>query len=338
MSISGRRLAQLAGISPATAWRALHGQYGVSEEIQRKVLALAKKHQFPLPAMRAPETPNLLNVCASCIDIQGDASAQGFNHRLLTGLQQGAAACGAESSNYQPNGLHEANWPLAVTRQEVDGVILPLGNEFARHPLFPAPVPAVFLFNGPAGADVVTVANFDASLAIGRHLAALGHKRAAYIGFQSNLSVERLYGLRAGLESAGASLPPENTFLRKQVGPDEFRMLTDKLLETARPGDTGPHGVTALMVYNDYFAAVVIQRLRERGVKVPEELSVVGFDNVRPPDYDCPPLTTVAMPLEELGAEAVRMLYWRLAHPHAPPRKLVLAAPLVLGETARAVS
>jgi DNA-binding LacI/PurR family transcriptional regulator len=335
MSISGRRLAQLAGVSPATAWRALHRQYGVSEEIQRKVLALAKKHQFPLPATRAPEPPNLLNVCASCINIQGEVSNQGFNHRLLNGLQQGAAACGAESPNYQTN---EANWPLAVTRQEVDGVIMPLGNEFTRHPLFPAPVPAVFIFNGPAGADVVTVANFDACLAVGQNLAALGHRRVAYIGFRSNLSVERLYGLRAGLESAGASLPSEYTFLHKQAGSNEFRMLTDKLIETARPGDTGPHGVTALMVYNDYFAAVVIQHLRERGVKVPEELSVVGFDNVRPPDYDGPPLTTVAMPLEELGAEAVRMLYWRLAHPHAPPRKLVLAAPLVLGETARAVS
>ena len=338
MAISGRRLAQLAGVSPATAWRALHGQYGVSEEIQRKVLALAKKHQFPLPAMRAPETPDLLNVCASCINIQGEVSTQGFNHRLLNGLQQGAAACGAESPNYQTNWLHEANWPLAVTRLEVDGVILPFGNEFGRHPLFPAPVPAVFIFNGPEGADVVTVANFDASLAIGRHLTELGHRRVAYIGFKTNLSVERLYGLRAGLESAGASLPPENTFLYTHAGPNEFRVLTDKLLETARPGDTGPHGVTALMVYNDIFAAVVIQRLRERGLRVPEDISVVGFDNVRPPEYDGPVLTTVTMPLEEIGAEAVRLLYWRLAHPDAPPRKLVLAAPLVPGETARAVS
>ena len=86
------------------------------------------------------------------------------------------------------------------------------------------------------------------------------------------------------------------------------------------------------MVYNDIFAAVVIQRLRERGLRVPEDISVVGFDNVRPV------LTTVTMPLEEIGAEAVRLLYWRLAHPDAPPRKLVLAAPLVPGETARAVS
>ena len=141
--------------------------------------------------MRAPETPDLLNVCASCINIQGEVSTQGFNHRLLNGLQQGAAACGAESPNYQTNWLHEANWPLAVTRLEVDGVILPFGNEFGRHPLFPAPVPAVFIFNGPEGADVVTVANFDASLAIGRHLTELGHRRVAYIGFKTNLRYRR---------------------------------------------------------------------------------------------------------------------------------------------------
>jgi len=70
---------------------------------------------------------------------------------------------------------------------------------------------------------------------------------------------------------------------------------------------------------------------------VPEDVSVVGFDNAARPDwYDGPPLTTVAMPLEEIGAEAVRLLYWRLAHPDAPPRRLVLTVPFVPGETTRA--
>ena len=61
---------------------------------------------------------------------------------------------------------------------------------------------------------------------------------------------------------------------------------------------------------------------------------MVGFDNAARPDwYDGPPLTTVAMPLEEIGAEAARLLYWRNTHPRVPRRRLLLAAPFVAGET-----
>ena len=127
----------------------------------------------------------------------------------------------------------------------------------------------------------------------------------------------------------------------------------DQLGMTQKTGDPGPDGraateprpvsgrggvgFTALMCYNDYMAAAAILHLRAHGVRVPEDVSVVGFDNVRPDWYDGPALTTVTMPLEEIGAEAARLLYWRLAHPDAPPRRLVLNASLVAGESARAV-
>ena len=109
--------------------------------------------------------------------------------------------------------------------------------------------------------------------------------------------------------------------------------MTDQLLAIAR----NEVGFTALMAYNDYMAAGVILRLRERGVRVPEDVSVVGFDNVRPAWYDGPDITTAAMPLEDLGAEAARLVYWRLAHPAAPRRRLALTAPFVPGETTRQV-
>jgi LacI family transcriptional regulator len=338
VSISTRRLAQLAGVSHVTVFRALKGRDAVGEKTRNKILAMARKHDYPLPPVRAQETPHLLNVIASRIYIGCEDSAQGFNHRLLAGLQLGAAACGAELANFQPQGTEPDTWPLVVARREVDGVVMSLGNEFAQHPQYPAPVPAVFIFSGPEGADVVTVEDFDAGMNLGAYLAALGHRRVAYIGFMSNMSIKRLYGLHAGLHSAGGSVPDEYVFTMHQGGPVDFCGFTDRLLEAVRPDEPGPKGVTALMVYNDYLAAVVIRRLRERGVRVPEDISVVGFDNVRPAGYDGPALTTIAMPLEELGAEAARLLYWRKAHPDAPPRKLVLATSFVQGATTRVVS
>jgi DNA-binding LacI/PurR family transcriptional regulator len=341
MSISIRRLAQLAEVSPSTASRVMRGRGDVDAETRRKVLALARKHNIPLPAMPVQETPNLLKSMCSMVNTQRDESPsdQGFFHRLLKGLTQGAADCNAELLNIEqppniPGLAWKTEWPLAVNRRQVDGAVLVMGDELVPHPPFPAPVPTVFMFAGPPQADVVTVANFDGGRLLGEHLAELGHRRVAYIGSRSSLSLERLAGLRTALELHKGTVPPELTSIPPRVGArEDVALRLDARGMIQKAGDPGPDGFTALMCYNDYMAAAAIMHLRQHGVRVPEDVSVVGFDNVRPGWYEGPVLTTVAMPLEEIGAEAARLLYWRLAHPGAPPRRLVLVAHLVAGET-----
>ena len=347
MSISIRRLAHLAGVSHVTVVRALHGRDAVSEQTRQRILALARKHHFPLPVARPPTMTKLLNVLCSMIDTDTDETKaeHGFNRRLLAGVRRGAADCGAELTNFV---LDADTWPLVVNRRQVDGVVIERGDGSDFGLPLPLPIPAVFLFGGPDDADVVTVANFDAGIALGRHLAALGHRRVGFLGPETAISRERLAGLRTGLEAAGGFAPPE--CVRVHVGAGartRTATMTDDLLQAARSGPNGLPvvespaadnvGFTALMAYNDYMAAAAVMRLIERGVRVPEDVSVVGFDSVRPDWYDGPALTTVAMPMEEIGAEAARLVYWRLAHPGAPHRRLVLSAPLVPGETTGAV-
>jgi len=337
MSISTRKLGKLAGLSHVTVFRALKGSDAVSEKTRRRVLALARKHNYPLPVARTQETPNLLRVMCSLIDIESDEThtERGFNRRLLAGLHLGAREVGVDLANFR---MPEDVWPLVVVRRQVDGVVLTLGDELAPHPPFPLDIPAVFIFSGPPQADVVTVANFDGGRLLGEHLADLGHRRVAYLGSRSTLSLERLAGLRTALELRKGTVPPELTSIPPRVGGrGSVAVELDKTGMTQKAGDRGPDGFTALMCYNDYMAAAAIEHLRKHGVRVPEDVSVVGFDNVRPGWYEGPALTTVAMPLEEIGAEAVRFLYWRLTHPKAPPRRLVLAASFVAGETTRAV-
>jgi DNA-binding LacI/PurR family transcriptional regulator len=104
---------------------------------------------------------------------------------------------------------------------------------------------------------------------------------------------------------------PEDVITWPNAGGREMTVrMTDQLLAIARNEvgraatefrpDKGRNevGFTALMAYNDYMASAAVIHLRERGVRVPEDVSVVGFDNAARPDwYDGPPLTTVAMPL-----------------------------------------
>ena len=335
MAITMRRLAQLAGVSHVTVLRALHGRDAVKDATRKRIVELAKKNHFPLPPARETATPNLLKSLCSMVNLHHDEpqSDQGFHHRLLNGLTQGAAACGVELLNIGPSlttiGSSMIEWPLVVNRKQVDGAAFILGDEFAPHAPFPAPVPTVFIFNGPSKADVVTVANFDSGRLLGAHLAELGHRRVAYLGSRSSMSLERLAGLRTALELCGGSVPLELTRIPAQAGGRELAVKSmDALLAAARRNKVG---FTALMCYNDYMAAAAILRLRELGIRVPEDISVVGFDNVRPDWYDGPALTTAIMPLEEIGAEAVRLLYWRLSHPDAPRRRLLLTTDIVIG-------
>jgi len=338
LETSIRRLAQLAGVSPSTAWRAIRGAYGIREETRLAILALARTHHIPLPASPARKTPDLLNSMCSIIpfDASGDRSSQVFESRLLGGVEAGAMSCGVETVNINraaPAPL-KWEWPLLANRRQVDGVVLLVGDETWLHPSFPGPVPSVFIFSGPPEADVVTVGDLGSSVALGQHLRRLGHRRVVYLGPQTDMSLRRLAGLRNGLDPCGGAVPADCVWIRRNIGGRAATvMLVDAILQRLRPGDPGENGFTAMMVYNDYMAAAAVMRLRERGVRVPEDVSVVGFDNVRPPWYDGPSLTTAAIPLEEIGAEAVRMLYWRLAHPDTPPRRLSLLAPFVAGET-----
>ena len=85
-------------------------------------------------------------------------------------------------------------------------------------------------------------------------------------------------------------------------------------------------------------AAGVVAELTRRGLRVPEDISVTGFDNVRPAGYDGPALTTAEIPFEDLGLEAARLLYWRMDFPLAKRRMLVLDAKFVEGGTAGEVN
>lgn len=333
MTLSTRRLAQIAGVSAMTASRALRGRDGISDETRRRLVRLARKHGMPIPATRALETPDLLNVVGSMIYTKEESTQPevAFNSRLFAGLRRGSAECGSEIVSCAT--LDDV-WPLVVNRRQVDGVVLLLGDESMPHPPFPPPVPAVCILAGPEDMDVITADNFGASRKLGIHLAELGHRRVAYIGPETELSQRRLAGLRTGLETAGGGAPPECVRTgRRAMGKSSTLALLDNLLESLRPGERGPDGFTALMAYNDYMAATAILYLRERRLRVPEDVSVVGFDAVMPPWYDGPSITTMAIPLEEIGAEAARFLYWRLTHPSAPRRRLVLSTTFVPGKT-----
>ena len=337
---SQRTMAKKLGVSHMTVSRALRGENGISEETRRRIVGACRRAGLPLPPARKESSAKLMHVLCSMAPAPSQESA--FHSRLLSGLQQGGRECGADVANFPAIGASEC-WPLMVDRKQADGVIVVWGDEHNPMPHTGCPIPAVFVFHGPPRADVVNADNFMGGYRLGVHLAGLGHRRVAFFGPSSLIGMERLSGLRIGLATQGGACPDELVLTRGSPfswGKMWVDLLLEKLGHTSGdlPGLLRGEGgrakpFTALMAYDDYLAAQGVLRLRELGLRVPDDVSVVGFDGVVPTWYDGPRLTTCAIPLEELGAEAARMVYWRLEHPDAGHRKVELETELVEGES-----
>ncbi len=179
--------------------------------------------------------------------------------------------------------------------------------------------------------DLVETAHMQGGLLAVRHLLSLGHRRIACIGGPAGVmpSEQRIEGWRMALAETGAA-PSVTTLLWRggftsQGGYEAMHAI----LRTDQPP-------SAVFACNDLMAIGALRAAHETGVRVPDELSIVGFDDIELSGYTSPPLTTVAQPKDHIGALAVDMLLERVSRRRQEPRKVVLQPELrVRASTAR---
>jgi LacI family transcriptional regulator len=227
--------------------------------------------------------------------------------------------------------------------QDIAGILLwYLGgdmNQPALQKVRAANIPMVFLDRRPPegfDADFVGVDNLYAAEQVVRHLVRQGHRRIAHITNMDHVSTvaERLEGYRRALEAAEIPFRPE--LVLKETAPtrreqgDVFAGLVENLL--ALPG-----APTAVFAVNDHVALHLIAALRARGVRVPEDIAVAGFDGVERWMPGAPFLTTALQPFERLGARAIDLLLQRIENdPAAAYQHILLDAPLSIHDSTRA--
>lgn len=215
----------------------------------------------------------------------------------------------------------------------VDGLILaPPVESPPPQELVRLKVPVVLLdreFAGPAFADSVLVDNEGGVRSAIDHLAALGHERIGFISgpIDTTPGRGRYEGYRQGLDAHGLSWHDDLVVIGdfKQRGGQQG---VTHLLELPEPP-------TALIAANNLMTLGALSELARRQVSIPEQLSFVGFDDLEAAALLRPAITTVSRPMQEQGAEAMRLLRARLRGEHAPPQRLVLPTRLIVrGSTA----
>jgi DNA-binding LacI/PurR family transcriptional regulator len=293
-------VAQRSGVSVATVSRSFTAPHTVREATRVRVLGAAAELGYrPNRAARGLITGRTGNIGVVVPDL-GNPYFQG----VLKGAQ--ARAREADYAVFIADGQESATEEealIAAMSKQVDGILLCSSRLDPRTLAALEPAPAVVLLNRRVdGLATVTVDSADGMRQAVDHLSALGHRRCAFVSGprQSWSNQQRVRGLRAAARTARLEVVT--------VGPVAPRF----------EGGTGAAervlaaGASAVLAYNDLVAAGLLSRLAELGVSVPDELSVVGFDDIPLAAMLTPALTTVAAPTSRAGACAVEALLGRL--------------------------
>ena len=208
----------------------------------------------------------------------------------------------------------------ALLQAYVDGIIyVGMHDRFLDDIFDPIGKPLVFAYSHGTQQDTyVTYSNYDSAVAIVNYLIARGHKRIATITGHphSYPTMQRLKGFQDAMARAGLQLP--ETYIR--TGDWEYNSgyeCTEKLLELAdRP--------TAIFAMNDLMASGCIHAVCDRGLRVPQDMAVVGFDNREIAQYLQPPLTTIALPTAEIGEHAAKHILAMIQNADIRPEREII--------------
>lgn len=316
-------LARRANVSPTTVSRVLNNSsHPVSEATRLRVLEAAEELNYrPNALARAMITRRTQIVGV----IVGDSSDPYFS-TIVRGIETAARAheylviiC-----NTERDPAVEKNYLALLRDYQVDGIIFAGGSvqettELAKivETLEEDGVALVALNPHTAVSAEVRVDNVAASQEMTEHLLQLGHRRIALIEGPQEITTtaHRLQGYRQALEAAGVPFNPE------LVWPGQFTFESG--VEAAHRYLATAEKPTALFASNDQTAIGAIAVLRQARVRIPEDVSVAGFDDIELARYMAPSLTTIEVPMHQMGMEGMWHLLSQLAGEESAPLVLV---------------
>jgi DNA-binding LacI/PurR family transcriptional regulator len=292
---------RLAGVSHQTVSRVINGSRHVSPATRERVLAAMRELGYrPNSIARALVTgrSRTLGVVSFDTTLYGPAST-------LFGIERAAHHAGYFIIIASLRALDRASVLEAVDRlrvQGVEGILVIVSEQTAADALLAVEidVPLVAVEAGPErGIPVVAVDQRLGATMATRHLLDLGHETVHHVtGPPGSLEAQqRAEGWRATLRASGASVP------RPLIGDWSARTGYHLGCRLARDGN-----VSAVFVANDQMALGLLRAMHEAGRRIPDELSVVGFDDIPEAPYFTPPLTTVRQDFGEVGSRSLRVL------------------------------
>jgi len=299
-------IAAAAEVSVPTVSRVLNGRADVSAETRLRVESALGALGYARTSRR--KTPPTRIIDLVCTELSPWAT------EIISGASKAALAAKCRVAvTVVSDDADVDRWLRSLTASRTDGVILVL-TELPppyRKRLATLKVPVVIVDPvGQPDPDVLTIgaANWAGGLAATEHLLKLGHRRIGTITGSPAImcSQARLDGYRAALDRAGIPLDPE--LVKTADYHYQYQFAYQSALEAATELLMLPDRPTAIFAASDVLAMGVYEAARRSGLRLPEDVSVVGFDDVPMAQWVSPPLTTMRQPLAEMATLATRTL------------------------------
>jgi LacI family xylobiose transport system transcriptional regulator len=320
------QVASLADVSISTVSKVLNGRSGVSSETRARVESLLQSHRYN---RRPPR-----NLVAPLLDVLCYEIGSPFASEVLAHIETEAREhrVGMVLTGTTERQLPVESWLDDVVARHPLGVILVATALPAkeRQRLRSRKIPVVMV--DPAGTpapDVPAIGSADwkGGYLATQHLLEQGHRRIATITGPNTMmaATARLSGYRAALESAG--VPVEQSLIR----PGRFHHLDGR--REGRVLLTMADRPTAIFASSDMHALGVYEAARSLGLRIPADVSVVGYDDLQIASWAGPPLTTIHVPLEEMAQQAVRLALRLRDEPELVFRRIDMDTSLVVRES-----
>lgn len=323
-------IARLAGVSRSTVSRVINGQPSVRPAVRDRVQEVIVANSYtPQAAARQLVTQRTRTIGFILPDMTYNLFANPIFALMGQGVSQVCTQEGYISMQFMGQRDMEEHVFFSLLRsRHFDGVILVSGEYDDPCPalLKNAKIPYVRIGHDPNHADLkyVDINNVEAARTAVGHLLSLGHRRIAMIKglARDTCSAERYEGYKQALLAAGLPLDEE------LVGEGDWTAacgykLTQRFLQLAEPP-------TALFSSNDIMVAGVVRAVHESGIKVPDDLAIVGFDDLDQTTMIFPELTTIRQPCVEIGVSAARMLIDQLEDENTRLEHTILPTTLVI--------
>lgn len=331
MAVTIKDVARVANVAPSTVSRVIANSPRISEKTKERVREvmdqLGYHPNFIARSLASQSTRAIGLVMPSSTDV---VFQNPFFPTVLTGLSEGAHS--KQYALHMTTGKTEDEIFDGVVAMvqggRVDGVVLLYSKvedkviAYLRERDFPFVVIGK-PFKDDDNISYVDNDNFKAGKEVTEHLIQLGHDRIGFIGGNLDLvvTVERLLGYEKALRNSGLSLVDDyivnDEFLRES-GQDAVK----ELLSLENPP-------TAMVVADDLMALGVLNKLDEMGIAVPEDISIVSFNNVLIAEMARPPLTSVDINIFDLGYQAAKSLIQKIENPEEPNKRIIVPFQIV---------
>jgi LacI family transcriptional regulator len=321
-----RHVAQEADVSVGTVSRVLNNRPGVSEKTRQHVLAVARELGYTLPRRSLLSTSTVTHIGLLSRPMQDALPANPFYADVFHGIEQICHGChiNLSFSSLDIVDGHLRSLPALVDDERIGGMILvgAIPQAVVESVVASAQLPVVLVDNCFAGCtwDAVMIDNLRGAYLATEYLISQGHRHIALIGGPGHPSiVERRAGYEEALKQHDL-VPTVVTCAGLDLADGEQAAV--ELLRQAPE-------TTAIVCSNDSQATGVSRKLRELGYKVPDDFSLVGFDDINLTQLTSPPLTTIRVDRRALGQIGVQLLLGRINTPKRLATKAIVGVTLI---------